>query len=235
MPEQRAIQRARADKRAGKSPSTQAGEFVKEEIDRVRSGKHGVRSAKQAVAIGLSEARRAGVDLKPPAKGKTSEATRKKAARDTAAGHGKKKNQRQHRIESETLAHDDRRVEAREQGGRVVSCNVEAGEERCRASSGREPLRRREEGRADQRRGRPLGSRKEGSPDAGGTCASSSLKHGLTRRRSVDFDVDGPPTVHDTHSLACSRGTACRAGPPSSQRLGADAGRDTTWPPLERY
>lgn len=79
MPEQRAIQRARADKRAGKSPSTQAGEFVKEEIDRVRSGKHGVRSAKQAVAIGLSEARRAGVDLKPPAKGKTSEATRKKA------------------------------------------------------------------------------------------------------------------------------------------------------------
>ncbi|MCA8317347.1 DUF6496 domain-containing protein [Burkholderia multivorans] len=91
MPEQRAIQRARADKRAGKSPSTQAGEFVKEEIDRVRSGKHGVRSAKQAVAIGLSEARRAGVDIKPPAKGKTSEATRKKAARDTAASHGKKK------------------------------------------------------------------------------------------------------------------------------------------------
>ncbi|KVL39846.1 MULTISPECIES: DUF6496 domain-containing protein [unclassified Burkholderia] len=91
MPEQRAIQRARADKRSGKSPSTQAGEFVKEEIDRVRSGKHGVRSAKQAIAIGLSQARRAGVDLEPPAKGKTSEATRKKAAQDTAAGQGRKK------------------------------------------------------------------------------------------------------------------------------------------------
>ncbi|WP_027796115.1 DUF6496 domain-containing protein [Paraburkholderia acidipaludis] len=90
MPEQKTIERARADKRAGKSASTQAGEFVKEEVERVRAGKHGVRSAKQAVAIGLSEARRAGVDLKPPAKGKTSEATRRKAAKDTAAGQGRK-------------------------------------------------------------------------------------------------------------------------------------------------
>ena len=91
MPEQKTIQRARADKRAGKSASTQAGEFVKEEIDRVRSGKHGVRSPRQAVAIGLSMARRAGVDLKPPAKGKVSEATRKNAAQDIAAGQGRKK------------------------------------------------------------------------------------------------------------------------------------------------
>jgi hypothetical protein len=91
MPERKtAIERARADKRAGKSPGTQAGEFVKEEIDRVRAGKHGVRSAKQAVAIGLSRARRAGVDLKPPAKGAASEATRKKAAQDLAAGQGHK-------------------------------------------------------------------------------------------------------------------------------------------------
>jgi hypothetical protein len=92
MPEQKAIERARADKRAGKAPSTQAGEFVKEEVDRVRAGKHGVRSAKQAVAIGLSKARRAGVDLKPPAKGTTSEATRKKAVQDSAAGQHKKRN-----------------------------------------------------------------------------------------------------------------------------------------------
>ena len=90
MPEKKTIERARADKRAGKSASTQAGEFVKEEFDRVRAGKHGVRSAKQAVAIGLSKARRAGVDLKPPAPGKTSEATRKKAVKDTAAGQGAK-------------------------------------------------------------------------------------------------------------------------------------------------
>ncbi|SDD90568.1 DUF6496 domain-containing protein [Paraburkholderia lycopersici] len=90
MPEKKTIERARADKRAGKSTSTQAGEFVKEEFDRVREGKHGVRSAKQAVAIGLSRARRAGVELKPPAKGKTSEATRRKAQKDSAAGRGTK-------------------------------------------------------------------------------------------------------------------------------------------------
>ncbi|MBB5398442.1 MULTISPECIES: DUF6496 domain-containing protein [Paraburkholderia] len=86
MPEQKTLKRAAADKRAGKSASTQAGEFVKEQVDKVRAGKHGVRSPKQAIAIGLSEARRAGVDLKPPKKGATSEATRKKAQKDSAAG-----------------------------------------------------------------------------------------------------------------------------------------------------
>ena len=86
MPEKKTLSRARADKRAGKAPSTQAGEFVKEEIDHVRAGKHGVKSAKQAVAIGLSKARRAGVDLKPPKKGATSESTRKKAEKDREAG-----------------------------------------------------------------------------------------------------------------------------------------------------
>ncbi|MDH6152105.1 MULTISPECIES: DUF6496 domain-containing protein [Paraburkholderia] len=86
MPEQKTLKRAEADKRAGKSASTQAGEFVKEQVDKVRAGKHGVRSPKQAIAIGLSEARRAGVDLKPPKKGATSEATRKKAQKDSAAG-----------------------------------------------------------------------------------------------------------------------------------------------------
>ena len=89
MPEQKTIHRAQADKRAGKAASTQAGEFVKEEVDRVRAGKHGVRSARQAIAIGLSKARRAGVDLKAPKKGTTSEATRKKAAKDSAAGQHK--------------------------------------------------------------------------------------------------------------------------------------------------
>ncbi|MGF6917071.1 DUF6496 domain-containing protein [Paraburkholderia sp. 40] len=86
MPEQKTLKRAEADKRAGKSASTQAGEFVKEQVDKVRAGKHGVRSPKQAIAIGLSEARRAGVDVKPPKKGATSEATRKKAQKDSAAG-----------------------------------------------------------------------------------------------------------------------------------------------------
>lgn len=79
MPEKKTIQRAKKDAREGKSPSTQAGEFVHEEIKKIRKGKHGARSAKQAIAIGLSEARRAGVDLKPPKKGTVSEKTRKSA------------------------------------------------------------------------------------------------------------------------------------------------------------
>jgi hypothetical protein len=79
MPEQKTIKRAKQAKRQGKSPGTQAGEFVHEEIKKIRKGKHGARSAKQAIAIGLSEARRAGVNLKPPAKGTVSEKTRKSA------------------------------------------------------------------------------------------------------------------------------------------------------------
>jgi hypothetical protein len=85
MPEVRTKKRAQQDKAQGKAPSTQAGEFVREEIDHVREGKHGARSAKQAIAIGLSKARRAGVDLPPPKAG-TSERTRRAAARDTARG-----------------------------------------------------------------------------------------------------------------------------------------------------
>jgi hypothetical protein len=83
MPERKTIARAKQAKREGKSPTTQAGEFVHEEIDHVREGKHGARSAKQAIAIGLSKARRAGVKLPPPKKGTTSEATRKRAAKET--------------------------------------------------------------------------------------------------------------------------------------------------------
>lgn len=88
MPEQQTIERARKDKRAGKAPSTQAGEFVRDEMEHIRQRKHGARSTKQAIAIGLSKARRAGVELKPPKKGTTSEKTRKSAARAYARGHG---------------------------------------------------------------------------------------------------------------------------------------------------
>ncbi len=86
MPEKETIERAKKDASEGKSPSTQAGEFVREEIDHVREGKHGARSTKQAIAIGLSKARRAGVKLPPPGKGKVSERTRSQAARDSAKG-----------------------------------------------------------------------------------------------------------------------------------------------------
>jgi hypothetical protein len=83
MPEKETIERAREDAREGKSPSTQAGEFVREEMDHIREGKHGAASTKQAIAIGLSKARRAGVKLGPP-KGPAS--LRKKAKHDTEAG-----------------------------------------------------------------------------------------------------------------------------------------------------
>jgi len=86
MPEKATLRRANEDKRAGKSPSTQAGEFVREEIEHVREGKHGARNTKQAIAIGLSKARRAGVDLPQPKAGRVSERTRRSAARDTARG-----------------------------------------------------------------------------------------------------------------------------------------------------
>jgi hypothetical protein len=82
MPEKRTIERARRDAREGKAPTTQAGEFVREEIEHVRRGQHGARSAKQAIAIGLSKARRAGVALAPPKKGSTSENVRERARRD---------------------------------------------------------------------------------------------------------------------------------------------------------
>ena len=86
MREKKTLERARKARREGKSPSTQAGEFVREEIEHVREGKHGARSAKQAIAIGLSKARRAGVRLKPPRKGQTSERTRKSAESAYRAG-----------------------------------------------------------------------------------------------------------------------------------------------------
>ena len=90
MPEKKTTQRARSDRRQGKSASTQAGEFVREEIEHVREGKHGARSAKQAIAIGLSKARRAGVKLAAPGKGKTSSRTRRQAERDLDRGSAKR-------------------------------------------------------------------------------------------------------------------------------------------------
>ena len=86
MPEKQTLERAHEDAREGKSPSTQAGEFVREEMHHIREGKHGAASPKQAIAIGLSKARRAGVKLKPPRRGEASASTRKKATRDYEKG-----------------------------------------------------------------------------------------------------------------------------------------------------
>jgi Family of unknown function (DUF6496) len=90
MPEKQTIEKAKKAKREGKSPSTQAGEFVREEMHHIRKGKHGARSTKQAIAIGLSKARREGVNLPPPKKGTVSEKTRRSAERAYQSGRRRK-------------------------------------------------------------------------------------------------------------------------------------------------
>ena len=108
MPEKETLERARKDKREGKAPSTQAGEFVREEIEHVREGKHGARSAKQAIAIGLSKARRAGVELPPPKKG--SRKLKEQAKRDLRKGKKgtKKKSAKRARAAKEALKDEPR-------------------------------------------------------------------------------------------------------------------------------
>jgi hypothetical protein len=90
MPEKETLKRAKEDLREGKAPTTAAGEFVREEIEHVRRGKHGARSPQQAIAIGLSKARRAGIPLKPPARGKAKASIRKRAGAERDYRKGKK-------------------------------------------------------------------------------------------------------------------------------------------------
>jgi hypothetical protein len=94
MPDKKTLARAKRDKRQGKAPTTQAGEFIREEFEHIREGKHGARSPQQAIAIGLSKARRAGVNLRPPAPGEASESTREQAERDYERGHGRARGRR---------------------------------------------------------------------------------------------------------------------------------------------
>jgi hypothetical protein len=111
VPEKETIERAKQDKREGKAPSTQAGEFVHEEIEHIREGKHGARSTKQAIAIGLSKARRAGVDLPPPQN--ASEETREQAKRDEQRA-GKKPSQRRSRATSKALKREGHSAASKE-------------------------------------------------------------------------------------------------------------------------
>jgi hypothetical protein len=90
MPARQTVKKAKQQLRAGRTPSTAAGEFVREEIRHVRDGKHGARSPRQAIAIGLSKARRAGIPLAPPRRGAASTETREAAARDRATGQGRR-------------------------------------------------------------------------------------------------------------------------------------------------
>ena len=98
MPEKRTVEKAHKAKRAGKAPTTQAGEFVREEIRKIRRGEHGARSPQQAIAVGLSKARRAGVGLRPPGRGKAKARTRRSAAYAYAAGQHKRKTHRRPRV-----------------------------------------------------------------------------------------------------------------------------------------
>ena len=116
MPEKQTLERAREDAREGKSPSTQAGEFVREEMDHIREGKHGARSTKQAIAIGLSKARRAGVKLQPPRRGRASAKTRTQANRDYRKGqsHSRRRpSQRRSRAVSGALKREGRGAASR--------------------------------------------------------------------------------------------------------------------------
>jgi hypothetical protein len=117
MPEKRTVEKAKEDLREGKSPTTAAGEFVHEEMDHIREGKHGARSTKQAIAIGLSKARRAGIPLKPPRKGRTSRRTRQSAKRAYEVGQKKRKpkspSKRRSRATSRALRREPRRAASR--------------------------------------------------------------------------------------------------------------------------
>jgi uncharacterized protein DUF6496 len=112
MPEQETIERAREDAREGKSPSTQAGEFVREEMEHIREGKHGARSPQQAIAIGLSKARRAGVKLPPPKRG--SDKIKKQAARDLRKAKSRRKpSRRRSRAVRKALKRESRQSASR--------------------------------------------------------------------------------------------------------------------------
>ncbi|HTW37708.1 MAG TPA: DUF6496 domain-containing protein [Steroidobacteraceae bacterium] len=104
MPERATIERAKRDLREGKRPTTAAGEFVHEEMEHIRRGKHGARSSRQAIAIGLSKARRAGVPLPPPAVGQTKEKTRTSAQRASEVGQGKRKARAPSRARSQAMS-----------------------------------------------------------------------------------------------------------------------------------
>lgn len=136
MPDRKTIQRARRDARAGKSPSTQAGEFVRTEMEHIRQGKHGARSAKQAIAIGLSEARRAGVKLPPPAKGKVSPKTRKSAQSAYRKGQrGEKISAKRSRASEKALKREGRSAASRRALSRQAKASYRRRSARARSAA----------------------------------------------------------------------------------------------------
>jgi hypothetical protein len=144
MPEKETLERAEKDKREGKSPSTQAGEFVKQEMDHVREGKHGARNAKQAIAIGLSKARRAGVKLPSPKKGASSERTRQQASRDSAKGSSTAKHapsRKRSRATSSALKREGRSAASRSSLSRQAHTSTKRRGAASRSSAARKAVR----------------------------------------------------------------------------------------------
>ncbi len=143
MPEKETLENAREDMREGKSASTAAGEFVREEMHHVREGKHGARNTKQAIAIGLSKARRAGVPLKPPRRGKTSARTRAQASRDARRGRtGKKKTStRRSRATSRALKREGRSAASRKSLSRQARASARRRGSSSRSAAARKAAR----------------------------------------------------------------------------------------------
>jgi uncharacterized protein DUF6496 len=144
MPEEEAIERAREDEREGGSPSTQAGEFVREEMEHIREGEHGARSPEQAIAIGLSKARRAGVELPPPKRGK--ERTKRQAKRDVAkgrAGRRKKTSRKRSRATKGALKRESRRSASKKALSRRAKRAAAQGSARSRSTAPKKAARTR--------------------------------------------------------------------------------------------
>ncbi len=151
MPEKKTIERARNAKRQGKAPTTQAGEFVREEIHHIREGKHGARSAKQAVAIGLSKARRAGVKLGPPRKGKASGTPRKRAVASSKPGPSagrRKPAAKRSRASTKALKKEPRASASRQALSRQARQSATARPNRTSRSRATSAARRQSRGRA---------------------------------------------------------------------------------------
>ena len=144
MPEEEAVERAREDEREGKSPSTQAGEFVREEIEHIREGEHGARSPEQAIAIGLSKARRAGVNLPPPRRG--TQRTKRQAKRDLTKGRAKRRkkpSRKRSRATKRALKRESRRSASRQALSRHAKRVARQRSARSRSATARKAARTR--------------------------------------------------------------------------------------------
>ena len=152
MPEKETLERARADKRAGKSPSTQAGEFVREEIHHVREGKHGARSTKQAIAIGLSKARRAGVKLPPPGRGAKSTTKKSAESASRASRRRTRPSSRRSRAVRSALKREGRNAASRKSLSRQASSAARRRSAASRSAAARKAARTRQRHSTRRRR-----------------------------------------------------------------------------------